>query len=52
VDSLDLRITSTDSPDAVRSIPGNDSEQADQERKGKKRQPRSDEERPRLDVRA
>ncbi len=51
-DSLDLRITGTDSPDAVRSIPGNDSEQADQERKGRKRQPRSDQDRPHIDVRA
>lgn len=51
-DSVDLRITGTDSPDAVRSIPGNDSEQADQERKGRKHQPRQDASRPRLDVMA
>jgi hypothetical protein len=51
-DTLDLRVTGTESPEAVRSIPGNDSEQADQERKRRKRQERSDEDRPHIDVRA
>jgi hypothetical protein len=51
-DSLDLRVTGTESPDAIRNIPGNDSEQADQERKARKRRLRSDQDRPRIDVTA